>query len=145
MLQNTQNTQNIQPQTVENIPEGAVELPQVQVEQAIPAVESTVVSEQLPTNIVSNNTVQQANDAVVAQATVTAVAAVSDTPRALPPVKIKDDTIELKGDDIYLREVKRVIKEDAENPEKQEEDAETIQVDYMANHFGVKMKREEDE
>ena len=132
------------PKTGESLPDGGVvnvELPQAQVEQIVPAVESTIVSEQLPTDSSNNNAVVQANDD--AQTSATTVVATPEPANEQTAVNIKDDTVELKGDDIYLREVKRVIKEDAENPEKEEEDAETIQVDYMANHFGVKMKREE--
>ena len=146
MFQDTQNPQTTQIQSNEVLTAedtASIETQQPEIQEAAPVVESTAVSEQLPTDTSSDNPASRDSES-----SVVLPAEVVETPTPDPEVKsaeaISDDTNELIGDDIYLKEVKRVIREDGAVPFAEEEDAETIQVDYMANHFGVKMKKGED-
>ncbi len=106
--------------------------------------EANVVSEQLPTQQPAADPVQ--NQTVVAeQPVVTPQPAINmakpdDTSEAKP----LDDRGKFSGEGVYLREAKKVMKEDADEPYKEEENAESIQVDYMEKRFGVKLKREDE-
>ena len=46
------------------------------------------------------------------------------------------------GEEQYVREINKVIREDAEKPYDEEEDSELIQKDYMAKKFGVRIGKD---
>jgi hypothetical protein len=54
-----------------------------------------------------------------------------------PVGQVVDDTAGFPGDNVYVREVNKVISEDKDKPYQEEEDSEEIGKDYLAKRFGV--------
>jgi hypothetical protein len=53
-----------------------------------------------------------------------------------------DDTKVLQGDGQYIGEIKRIIKDDGDEPYKEEEESEKLMKDYMSQRFGVKVDKD---
>ena len=57
---------------------------------------------------------------------------------------VLDDTAELKGDDQFIGQVRKIINDDKENPFLEESDSEELQEKYLKSRFGVDVDLEKE-
>lgn len=83
----------------------------------------------------SNNT-----DQAVQTATASTVQDADPTSAAT----VLDDTVELKGDDQFIGQVRKIISEDKDKPFLEESDSEDLQEKYLKSRFGVDVDLEKE-